>query len=90
MFIVNEDGGPRAARAALALAGELRRAGLSAEIDLAGRSAKGQFKHANRIGADLVVVLGEGGETQLRDMQSGDQGAVEREALLAEIERRRS
>ena len=38
---------------ALALAGELRRAGLGAEVDLAGRSAKGQFKHANRIGADL-------------------------------------
>ena len=31
---------------ALALAGELRRAGLAAEVDLAGRSAKGQLKHA--------------------------------------------
>jgi histidyl-tRNA synthetase len=75
---------------ALMLAAELRRAGLSAEVDLAGRSVKGQFKHANRIGADLVVVLEEDGSAELRDMESGEQHPVDRAGLLAEIERRRS
>jgi histidyl-tRNA synthetase len=77
-------------KTAMVLAEELRRAGLSAEIDLAGRSVKGQFKHANRIGADLVVVLGEEGSTQLRDMESGVQEAVDPGALVAEIEKRRA
>jgi histidyl-tRNA synthetase len=90
VFISHDTGSPEIARAAIALAGELRRAGLLAEVDLAGRSVKGQFKHANRIGADLVVILEEDGTVQLRDMQSGEQEAVERGGLVAEIERRRS
>jgi histidyl-tRNA synthetase len=90
VFIVHEADDPEAGRRAVALSRELRRAGLAAEIDLAGRSSKGQFKHANRIGADLVVVLGEGGALELRDMASGEQRAVAEDALVAEIERRRS
>ncbi|HEU4905197.1 MAG TPA: histidine--tRNA ligase [Solirubrobacterales bacterium] len=74
---------------AIVLAAELRKAGLAAELDLAGRSVKGQFKHANRIGADLVVVLAEGG-AELRDMDSGEQEPVDSGSLVAEIERRRS
>src|SRR6187549_1018874 len=65
VFISYDASSPEAGRTALALAGELRRAGLAAEVDLAGRSAKGQFKHANRIGADLVVVLEDDGGLQL-------------------------
>ena len=83
-------GGGKSARAAMVLAEELRKAGLAAETDLAGRSVKGQFKHANRIGADLVVVLGDDGETELRDMASGGQEAVDSTDLVAEIERRRA
>jgi histidyl-tRNA synthetase len=90
IFISHDASSPEAGRTALALAGELRRAGLAAEVDLAGRSAKGQFKHANRIGADLVVVLGDDGGLQLRDMESGEQEPVESGDLVAEIERRRS
>ena len=36
---------------------ELRRAGLSAEVDLAGRGLKGQLKHADRVGARRVLIL---------------------------------
>jgi len=90
VFISHDASSPEAGRTALALAGELRRAGLEAEVDLAGRSAKGQFKHANRIAADLVVVLEESGRLQLRDMESGEQEPVESADLVAEIERRRS
>ena len=39
----------------MALAVELRHAGLSAEVDLAGRGLKGQLKHADRIGARRVA-----------------------------------
>jgi histidyl-tRNA synthetase len=69
---------------ALLLAGELRKAGLSAEIDLGGRGLKGQFKYADRIGARRVLIL-EGGAAQLRDMTSGEQRPVDTGNLLAEI-----
>jgi histidyl-tRNA synthetase len=64
-------------RRALALAGDLRHAGISVELDLAGRGLKGQLKHANRIGAGRVVILEEDGSAKLRDMQSGEQRELE-------------
>jgi histidyl-tRNA synthetase len=90
VFISHDVGSGKTAQAAVALVGELRRAGLAAEIDLAGRSVKGQFKHANRLGADLVVILAEDGTVELRDMESGEQASVASGDLVAEIERRRS
>jgi histidyl-tRNA synthetase len=69
---------------ALVLTNELRKAGLSAEFDLAGRGLKGQLKHADRIGARRVVILEDDG-AQLRDMSSGEQRPVETGNLLAEI-----
>jgi histidyl-tRNA synthetase len=69
---------------ALVLAGELRNAGLSAEIDLGGRGLKGQLKQADRLGARRVVILEEEG-AQLRDMSSGEQRPVETGSLVAEI-----
>ncbi|HEX9967483.1 MAG TPA: histidine--tRNA ligase [Solirubrobacterales bacterium] len=61
---------------ALALAIELRHAGLSAEVDLAGRGLKGQLKHANRIGARHVLILEADGSLQMRDMETGDQRPI--------------
>ncbi|HET7052471.1 MAG TPA: histidine--tRNA ligase [Solirubrobacterales bacterium] len=90
VFVSHSAESDKSARMAVALVEELRRAGLSAEIDLAGRSTKGQFKHADRIGADLVVVLGEEGSAELRDMESGEQEPVSSDRLVAEIERRRA
>jgi histidyl-tRNA synthetase len=69
---------------AAAIVAELRNAGLSAETDLAGRSLKGQLKHADRIGARQVLIL-EGDGAQLRDMTSGEQRSVEAGNLIAEI-----
>jgi len=43
---------------AFVLAQGLRRAGLAVELDLAGRSAKGQLKQAGRSGAAYAVLLG--------------------------------
>ncbi len=72
-------------RRAMTLAAELRHAGISAEVDLAGRGLKGQLKHADRIGARRVVILEADGSAQLRDMQSGEQRPVEAGRLIDEI-----
>ncbi len=72
-------------RRAMVLASELRRAGFAAEFDLAGRGAKGQLKHANRIGADWVVFLATEEGPQLRDMRSGEQRAVDLGNLVDEM-----
>jgi histidyl-tRNA synthetase len=63
------DGGAEAFQ----LAREARRAGLSAQLELAGRSLKGQLKHADRIGARYVAIVGDGISASLKDMESGEQ-----------------
>jgi histidyl-tRNA synthetase len=68
---------PNQRQRAMALAVQLRHAGLSVELDLAGRSFKSQLKHANRIGARRVLILEADGTVQLRDMESGEQRAVD-------------
>ena len=70
---------------AVALVSELRHAGISAELDLAGRSMKGQFKQADRIGAANVLVLEADDSAQLRDMQSGEQRPVDPGRILNEL-----
>src|SRR5918995_3109664 len=61
--LVEQLGGPPTPAAggqrerALALAGELRDAGLSAELDLPDRGLKGQMKQADRVGARHTVIL---------------------------------
>jgi histidyl-tRNA synthetase len=72
---------------ALALAGELRDAGLSAELDLADRGLKGQMKQADRVGARHTVILDEDGTAKLRDMDSGEQRDVDAEQIAAELGR---
>jgi histidyl-tRNA synthetase len=64
-----------AAAGAFKVLATLRDAGFSAQMEQAGRSVKGQFKQADRLGARAVVVVGDGG-LSVRDMQSGDQRDV--------------
>jgi len=61
------------ARTAFDLAVEARRAGLQAQLELAGRSLKGQLRHAGRIGARYVAIIGDDGVATLKDMESGEQ-----------------
>jgi histidyl-tRNA synthetase len=70
---------------AMALAVELRHAGLSAEVDLAGRGLKTQLKHADRIGARRVLILEADGSAQLRDMETGEQRAADPGNLVDEM-----
>lgn len=62
---------------AFRLVGELRDAGLSAEIDHMQRSLRAQMKLANKLSAGFAVVLGpqelERGEVVVRNLSSGDE-----------------
>jgi histidyl-tRNA synthetase len=69
---------------ALALVTTLRRAGLRAELDLAGRSMKGQMRQADRVGARHAVIL-EDGRAALRDMSSGEQREVDPGRVAEEL-----
>jgi histidyl-tRNA synthetase len=72
-------------RQAVALTAELRKAGVAAEFDLAGRGSKGQLKHADRIGARFVVFLDADGPARVRDMDSGEQRELDPARLVAEL-----
>jgi histidyl-tRNA synthetase len=68
-------------RAAFALLSEARSAGLSAQMDLGGRSLKGQLGHAGALGARFVAILADG-ETVLKDMQGGAQQQIATNAVV--------
>jgi histidyl-tRNA synthetase len=70
---------------ALTIVTELRRIGLRAELDLAGRGMKGQMKQADRIGARHAVILDKHGAAELRDMRTGDQREVDPSRVAEEI-----
>lgn len=71
----------------LAIVTELRRAGLRADLDHAGRSNKGQMKQADRSGAPHAVLLDDGGGAILRGMSSGEQRELDLSRLREELER---
>jgi histidyl-tRNA synthetase len=79
--VADPERGPQA----LAIVTELRRAGLRAEADLAGRSLKGQLRQADRIGARRTLILEADGGATLRDMESGDQREVDPAKAVEEI-----
>ena len=70
---------------AFGLVAELREAGLAADLDLAGRSFKGQMKQADRSGARHAMILEPDGTAKLRDMTSGEQREVDPAALAAQL-----
>jgi histidyl-tRNA synthetase len=76
---------PEGARAGFELAREARRAGLQAQLELARRSLKGQLRHADRIGARYVAIVGENGVAKLKNMESGDERDTELGNVIPEI-----
>jgi histidyl-tRNA synthetase len=64
---------PDDTRTAFKLSHEARRAGLSAQLELAGRSLKGQLKQADRIKARYVAIVGDDEQVALKEMESGEQ-----------------
>jgi histidyl-tRNA synthetase len=73
---------------AFGLTVEARRAGLGAQMELAGRSLKGQLRQADRVAARFVAILSAEGAA-LKDMESGDQRDVEPAAVVRDVLRGR-
>ncbi len=71
---------PEARIPAMRLASALRAEGLACDLDYAGRSAKGQFKQADRSGASYAAVIGDEelarGALRLHDMKTGEERDV--------------
>jgi len=61
--------------------GDARSAGLTAQMELGGRSLKGQLGYANALGARYVAIV-EGEETVLRDMQDGGQETISTDTVV--------
>jgi histidyl-tRNA synthetase len=66
-------------------ANELRRKGMSVEVDYLGRSIKAQMREANRQKAQYVVVVGENElqtkTAKIKNMQTGEESATSLDAL---------
>lgn len=73
--------GDEAEKAAVKLTDELRQAGIQTDKDYLGKKMKGQFKSADRLGSQYVLVLGEQElENQVinvKDMATGEQKEVD-------------
>jgi len=85
LFIAIESADQRAK--AVALASELRHHGMVVELDLAGRSMKGQLKHADRINSRFVLTLSPGEPARLREMATNQQQEVQPSEVLEQIRR---
>ena len=74
---------------AFGVAQDLRGAGLAAELDLAGRSPKGQLKQAGRSGAQFTVLLGldelGADQVRLRAMDAGGEEDLAAADLAAHV-----
>jgi histidyl-tRNA synthetase len=72
------------AKAAFELSVQARRAGLQTQLELTGRSLKGQLKHADRIGARFVAIV-EDRSVALKNMESGEQRELDPAAVIPTI-----
>jgi histidyl-tRNA synthetase len=81
---------PAATGARLAVATELRAAGLHARAELSARKLGRQLEAAAKEGAHFAVILGDeaaDGQAQLRDLQAGTQRVVALADLVRELKR---
>ena len=85
LFVAIGDDDPATRAAGFALSTDARRAGIPTQIELAGRSIKGQYKHADRLGTRFVATVS-GAGVELKDFESGDSTAFDdRDAALAAV-----
>ena len=74
---------PELLNSAFKLAADARSAGLSARLEVGGRSVKAAFKHADKIGARAVAIVEVEG-LQLKDLGDGSQVGHPSPASLVE------
>ena len=81
--------GDAAQAPAFKLLRDCRRAGLTANMDYAGRSMKAQMKQANKHHARYALILGEdevqNGTVQLKNMEKSEQKSVKIEDVMSEL-----
>ena len=81
--------GNEAREYSIKLVQEMRKQGVSCELDTKERNLKGQMKYANKLGAAHTAVIGEdevkSGEITLKNMETGEQIKVKREDLANAI-----
>lgn len=83
--------GEEAKAAGLKLMRQLRKRGVSVQMDIMGRNVKNQFKYANRINAAKTVVIGqeelEKNSFAIKDMATSEQIMVPMEKIAEELSR---
>jgi histidyl-tRNA synthetase len=84
LFVALEEVRGSIRRAAFALVGDARAAGLTAQMEMAGRSLKGQLGLANALGARYVAIVGDR-ETVLKDMEAGAQKTIATDAVVHDV-----
>ena len=81
--------GPGATLKAFDLLVQLRRTGISADMDHGGRSMKSQMKQANRAGARYVAIFGEAelqsDQVTLKNMVTGEQTMLPVDEALKQL-----
>ncbi|MCL1983724.1 MAG: histidine--tRNA ligase [Clostridiales bacterium] len=81
--------GDNAKKFGLGLTRELRKQGLSVEMDTLSRNIKGQFKYADRINANYTVVIGDNelaeGKASLKKMSTSEQRLIPIEDIVKEV-----
>lgn len=81
--------GKEATDHAFVLMSQLQAAGVRAEMDYFGKSLKAQMRRANKLNANLTLILGEqelqSGDAQLKNMSDGSQTTVALNALFATL-----
>lgn len=74
--------GEKGEMAAVPLSKELRKKGINTYLNISKRNLSGQFKHANRLNAKYVVVIGDEEISRdivtIKNMKSGEQTQIER------------
>jgi len=84
--------GEEARRALFTAVTALRRAGVAADFAYGGKGMKNAMKSANRSGARFALVAGERdlaeGVVQLKDLETGEQGPVPLDDLVATVKER--
>ena len=74
---------------AIKILSRIRQAGIKADKDYNGRSAKAQMKYADKLGARIVLLLGEDevrqGTITVRNMETKAQSQIQQDVLIEAI-----
>ena len=89
VYLITLDDPGRAAN--LVLISQLRKAGIKSDMDYLRRSMKAQFREANRLGAEFVIINGsaeiKAGTVQIKDLSTGEQSAIVPANLISHLKK---